>query len=157
MMNEDIRRIRDMAVTRAARLEEEEAGLRRRLLGVRTAGWPLLVISIVCPVAAGASALWKPWGESAAWIIAVFSFAGAAAAALHKALGCDSYQANCCRTLQSLRSLAEDFQALDTWDDADLKRAFDELETRRRVLRAKIDDLPPKRRRTEFSAERPRA
>lgn len=144
-MDEDVERKRAFAGTRAQELREEEHGLRRRLFRIRAAGWPLLVASILCPVAAGATALWKPLGENWIWVVEVLSLAGAGAAALHKALGCDAYQASLCRTLQSLRALVEDFQAVAACADAELPAALQRAEAERRTFRVGTADLPPQR------------
>jgi hypothetical protein len=114
---------------------------------VRIGGWPLLIASLVLPVAAGSVSLWTALGDDHKLLIAGLSFGGAAAVALHKGLNCEAYQGSLKRTAQLVRGITEAFEAVEALPDAEVADAVRAAEASLRELRAKSTDLPPKRRR----------
>jgi hypothetical protein len=138
---------RSLARLRVEQLEDEDGVLRTWLFRVRVLGWPLLGLALVCPVAVGSMSASEALGGKRAWIVALVSFAGAAAIALHRGLHCETYQQALKRTIQSVRSIVEEFEAISAVPEPDLPAAFAKAEARLRELRATSEDLPPKRRR----------
>jgi hypothetical protein len=146
---EDVERYRRLAALRVEQLTDEDETLRGWLKWVRRFGWPLLVLALVCPVAAGSVSVSDVLmaGESKAVAAAVLSFLGAAAVALHRGLHCETYQQALKRTIQSVRSITEDFEVIAAAPEADVPSEYRKAEARLRELRATSSDLPPRRRR----------
>lgn len=140
----DIERYRRFAAMRVAQLEDEDRSLRRWLLWVRLGSWPLQIISIVFPVAAGSIALDS---TSQAGLVSTFSFIGAAAIALHRGLNCEAYQSALKRTTQAVRSIIEDYECIAALADEKVADALRKAEARLHELRATSNDVPPRRRR----------
>jgi hypothetical protein len=128
-------------------LADEEETLRQWLVRVRAVGWPLVVVAFVCPVAAGSAAVTGALASSGWPVVAILSFVGAAAVAIHRGLQCESYQEGLSRTIQSVRSIGEDFEAVVGVPDAEVAAGFKAAEARLRDLRASGSDMAPKRRR----------
>jgi hypothetical protein len=143
---EQIERYRQLAGMRVKQLADEDLTLRRWFRTVRIFGLPLFILSIICPVAAGSVALAEllPLDQRTA-VIAALSFVGAATVALHRGLQCETYQAALLRTIQSVRSIMEDFEAVYAAPDNDVPGCLKHAEARLRELRASSKDLPPKR------------
>ena len=127
-MSEEVTRYRHFAAIRVEQLGYEDESLRRQLFWVRVGSWPLQLISIVLPVAAGSVAL-STTDDS---YVAALSFVGAAAVALHRGLNCEAYQSALKRTTQAVRSIIEDYEC--------------KAEARLHELRATSNDVPPRRR-----------
>ena len=141
-MANDISLHRKLAQVRAKQLADEDEILRRWLVRVRLFGWPLLILSLVFPVAAGSLALLDDKYKA---LVAFLSFAGAAAIAVHGGLHCETYQQALKRTIQTIRSIIEDYESVAALSDAEVVAAFKRTEARLQELRANSTDLPPKR------------
>lgn len=141
-MTGDTARYREFAGVRAHQLRDEDLQLRKRLVG----GWPLLLLSLACPVAAGAAALWNEITPQYAWVVPLFSFVGAISVALHRGFNCETYQTSLKRTAQILRSVMEGFEAVVAVPDAAVQDAYKAADARLRELRTTSSDLPPRRR-----------
>lgn len=143
-MPADIARYRQFAASRVEQLEHEDRSLRRWLIMVRIGSWPLQIISIVFPVAAGSFSLADLPADSA--LVPMFSFIGAAAVALHRGLNCDAYQSAYKRTTQAVRSIIEDYECISALADERVADALKKAEARLHELRATSNDVPPRRR-----------
>lgn len=141
-MSADIARYRRFAALRVEQLEQEDLSLRRQLFWVRAGSWPLQVISIVLPVAAGSIAL----GDHLSGFVSPLSFIGAAAVALHRGLNCEAYQSALKRTTQAVRSIVEDYECIGALADEKVADALRKAEARLHELRATSNDVPPRRR-----------
>jgi hypothetical protein len=136
----EVERYRALALVRVRQLTEEDETLRRWLSTVRLFGWPLFIVGLVFPIAAGVQAL-GDYGLN----VPILSFLGAAAVAVHKGLHCDTYQQGLKRTIQSIRSIIENYEVIAAVIDEEVVEAFRGAEARLRDLRATSDDLPPMR------------
>ena len=145
-MNEDVERYRRFAKDRVRQLAFEDAQLRRWLSQVRLVGFPMQILSLVCPVAAGSVSLASVLDVQAKIWIAVLSFLGAATVALHRGLHCEKYQEALRRTIQTVLSILEDFETIEAIPDDEVAAAFKAAEGRLRELRTTSSDLPPKHR-----------
>lgn len=143
-MSEDVVRYRTFAAVRVDQLESEDVSLRRWLLLVRLGSWPLQLVSIVFPVAAGSFSI-SGFGNDAT-LVPLFSFVGAAAVALHRGLNCDAYQSALKRTTQAVRSIIEDYECIAALADEKVADALKKAEARLHELRATSNDVPPRRR-----------
>lgn len=144
-MEDDVTDCLEFAASRIRQLDDEAAQLRSRLVWIRIVGLPLLVLSIVCPIAAGSIAIGTLLGPANP-LIAILSFVGAAAVAMHRLLGCDTHQAALRRGIQSLRSLVETYEALSIAAKAEVRTKLEAAEARLAEVRASNADLPPTRR-----------
>lgn len=154
-MMTEVERYRALALVRVRQLTEEDKTLRRWLSRVRKYGWPLFIVSLVFPIAAGVlaggvqAAGVKAAGLQAHWayglIVPILSFVGAAAVAVHKGLHCETYQQGLKRTIQSIRSIIENYEVIAAVSDEEVVEAFREAEARLRDLRATTNDVPPMR------------
>ncbi|CAH0495054.1 hypothetical protein [Novosphingobium sp. CECT 9465] len=149
-MPADIERYRQFAASRVEQLEHEDRSLRRWLIMVRIGSWPLQIISIVFPVAAGSFSLADLPADSA--LVPMFSFIGAAAVALHRGLNCDAYQSAYKRTTQAVRSIIEDYECISAVADEKVADALKKAEARLHELRATSNDVPPRRRKALATA-----
>jgi hypothetical protein len=141
-MPEEISRYRQFAALRVEQLQHEDDCLRSQLFWVRMGSWPLQIISIVLPVAAGSVALLK---DNDSYVSAL-SFVGAAAVALHRGLNCEAYQSGLKRMTQAVRSIVEDYECIGALADEKVAEALRKAEARLHELRATSIDVPPKRR-----------
>lgn len=141
-MSEEVTRYRHFAAIRVEQLGYEDESLRRQLFWVRVGSWPLQLISIVLPVAAGSVAL-STTDDS---YVAALSFVGAAAVALHRGLNCEAYQSALKRTTQAVRSIIEDYECIAALADEKVADALRKAEARLHELRATSNDVPPRRR-----------
>lgn len=136
-MTADVARYRRFAALRVEQLEQEDLSLRRQLFWVRAGSWPLQVISIVLPVAAGSIAL----GDHLSDFVSPLSFI-----ALHRGLNCEAYQSALKRTTQAVRSIVEDYECIGALADEKVADALRKAEARLHELRATSNDVPPRRR-----------
>lgn len=143
-MAPDIERYRRFAAIRVDQLVDEDASLRRWLLLVRLGSWPLQLVSIVFPVAAGSFSI-SGFADYST-LVPLFSFVGAAAVALHRGLNCDAYQGALKRTTQAVRSIIEDYECIAALADDKVADALKKAEARLHELRATSNDIPPRRR-----------
>lgn len=143
-MGGDVGRYRAFAALRVDQLEHEDGSLRQWLLFVRLGSWPLQLISIVFPVAAGSFSIADLGADST--LVPLFSFVGAAAVALHRGLNCDAYQSALKRTTQAVRSIIEDYECIAALPDEKVADALRKAEARLHELRATSNDVPPRRR-----------
>jgi len=138
----EIGRLRQFAGIRVNQLEDEDLSLRRWLMLVRAGSWPLQLIAIVFPVAAGSVSLSDVHQAYVPW----FSFIGAAAIALHRGLNCEAYQGALKRTSQAIRSIVEDYEVIVALPDEKVADGLRKAEARLHDLRATSNDVPPRRR-----------
>ncbi|MDT0506594.1 hypothetical protein [Novosphingobium sp. MMS21-SN21R] len=143
-MGGDVERYRTFAAVRVNQLDSEDTSLRRWLLLVRLGSWPLQLVSIVFPVAAGSFSI--SGFANDATLVPLFSFVGAAAVALHRGLNCDAYQSALKRTTQAVRSIIEDYECIAALADEKVADALKKAEARLHELRATSNDVPPRRR-----------
>lgn len=143
-MAADIERYRRFAENRVEQLEHEDRSLRRWLIMVRAGSWPLQIVSIVFPVAAGSFSLAELPADST--LVPMFSFIGAAAVALNRGLNCDTYLSAYKRTTQAVRSIIEDYECISALADERVADALKKAEARLHELRATSNDVPPRRR-----------
>lgn len=143
-MGGDVERYRTFAAVRVNQLDSEDTSLRRWLLMVRLGSWPLQIVSIVFPVAAGSFSI--SGFANDATLVPLFSFVGAAAVALHRGLNCDAYQSALKRTTQAVRSIIEDYECIAALADEKVADALKKAEARLHELRATSNDVPPRRR-----------
>jgi hypothetical protein len=144
----DVEGYRRLARIRVAQLADEDEVLRRWLVSVRFFGWPLFIISLVCPIAVGSVSLSGLLGSWAKVTVPILSFLGAAAIALHRGLHCETYQQGLKHTILSIRSIVEDFETISVTPGPQVVAEFKKAEARLRDLRRRGGDLPPKRRRS---------
>lgn len=143
-MTQDVNRLREFARIRAVQLNGEQQRESETLAHVRIWGVPLFVLSLVCPIATGATSLWNILPpQYSVWAIPVVSFVGAATVALHRGLQCETHQAAVRRSGQTRLSIIEDYESVTALPDGEVATGFKSAEARLRELRAMATNLPP--------------